>query len=151
MDGGGGYELGFRLLNLAVLPWWATWLVAPRSGWARRLAGHGGIFVALGGVYTALLVASLVSAPDLPEVGTYEGLRVALSEPPGFLAGWTHYLAFDLFVGAWILRESLRLDVEPRPWLLFCFLMGPVGLLGFLVRRWGRLRSWRQLGETDLA
>jgi hypothetical protein len=141
-------ELAFSLLNLAVLPWWGLWLVAPRSARALSAASHSGIFLALAGVYTLLLALAVggggFSGSD------YASLRAALATPNGFLAGWTHYLVFDLFAGAWILRESRRIDVEPRPYLLLALLVGPVGLGGFLLRRSLRLRSLGQLGVSDL-
>jgi hypothetical protein len=104
--------------------------------------------VALAAVYTALLGATFASS----EVAgfDFESMRAGLSQPVGFLAGWTHYLCFDLFVGAWILRESHRLDVEPRAYLCFALMAGPIGLGAFLVRRSVRLRSIGQIGETDL-
>ncbi len=139
----------FDLLNLVVLPWWALFLVAPRSAWARRAASHGGVFLALGATYTVLLVAAIVNTPGAGF--GYEGLRAALGEPPGFLAGWTHYLVFDLFVGAWIVREANRLDVGARPYLLATLLAGPIGLASFLVRRWWSLRSLGQIGDVDVA
>jgi len=140
--------LAFRLLNLAVLPWWGVWLAAPRSRWALRAASHSGIFLGLSALYTGLLVAALREAggPGLD----FDALRGLLSSPLGFLAGWTHTLAFDLFVGAWILREARRLGVEPRPYLVFALLAGPVGLGAFLARRGLRLRRIGQLGEADL-
>jgi hypothetical protein len=141
-------ETAFRVLNLVVLPWWALFLVAPRSQLARRAASHGAIFVALALAYAVLLTAALASGKGAG-LG-YEGLRSALSAPLGFLAGWTHYLVFDLFVGAWVLRESRRIDVEPRPYLFFTLMAGPIGLGSFLVRRWLRLRSLSQIGEVDL-
>ncbi len=141
-------ELAFSLLNLAVVPWWGLWLVAPRSARALRAASHSGIFLALAVAY-ALLLAAAVGGGGLGGAG-YAPLRAALATPLGFLAGWTHYLVFDLFVGAWILRESRRLDLEPRPYLLLALLVGPVGLGGFLLRRGLRLRSFGQLGVSDL-
>jgi hypothetical protein len=141
-------ELAFTLLNGLVLPWWAVWLIAPRSEWAARAASHAGIFVLLCAVY-AVLVAAAIAGGGLGGVG-YASLQSALATPLGFLAGWTHYLAFDLFVGAWIVREARRLDVESRPYLVFAFLLGPLGLGAFLVRRAARLRSSGQLGEADL-
>jgi hypothetical protein len=50
------------------------------------------------------------------------------------LAGWVHYLAFDLFVGVWISRRVME-DGLPR-WTLIAllpltFTFGPMGLLGF--------------------
>jgi hypothetical protein len=141
-------ELVFQLLNLIVLPWWGIWLAAPRSVWAARAASHGAIFLVLCPLY-ALLLAVAVAGGTGQGFG-FDGLRLGLSTPFGFLAGWTHYLVFDLFVGAWIVREARRLEVEARPYLLLTLVAGPVGLGAFLVRRALRLRSLGQLGGTDL-
>ena len=50
------------------------------------------------------------------------------------LAGWVHYLAFDLFIGAWIARRVMEQNL-PRLTLLVLlpatFLFGPIGLLLF--------------------
>jgi hypothetical protein len=142
-------EIAFRVLNAVVLPWWALWLVAPRSALAQRFASHAGIFVALCGAYAVLLAATFAGGGASGGLG-FEGLRAALGTPVGFLAGWTHYLVFDLFVGAWMLREARRLDVEVRPFLLFGLLAGPLGLGAFLLRRAARLRSFGGVGATDL-
>jgi hypothetical protein len=142
-------ETAFTALNSLVLPWWALWLAAPRSRLALRAASHGAVFTALSFCY-ALLLAAAVAGGGFGGFD-FEGVRAGLSTPLGFLAGWTHYLVFDLFVGAWILRESRRLEVEPRPFLLFALLAGPIGLGAFLLRRFFRLRSFGGLGETDLA
>jgi hypothetical protein len=54
------------------------------------------------------------------------------------LAGWVHYLAFDLFIGAWQVRDSKALGISHLlvlPCLVLTFLFGPVGLLlYFLIR-----------------
>jgi len=126
-------ELAFTVLNTLALPWWALWLVAPRSALAQRAASHAAIFIALGLVYTVLLVTAMSGAPL--SGFDFEGVRAGLTTPVGFLAGWTHYIAFDLFVGAWIVRESRRLAVEPRVYLFFTLMAGPLGLMSFLVRR----------------
>lgn len=141
--------LVFQLLNVSVLPWWALWLVAPRSTAAGVFASHAAVFIALAVLYAALLGAAIAS-------GDFGGLdpasvRAALGSPLGFLAGWTHFLAFDLFCGAWIVREARRLGLEPRPYLVFALLAGPIGLGGFLARRALHLRSLGRLGEVDLA
>ena len=60
------------------------------------------------------------------------------SNPWLLLAGWIHYLAFDLFVGTWMVRDSLERRV-PRllvaPCLLLTFLFGPAGFLAYQVTR----------------
>ena len=139
----------FTALSVSVLPWWLCWLCAPRSRLALRAASHGAVFVALSLCYALLLAAALAAGG----LGGFDaaGLRAGLATERGFLAGWTHYLVFDLFVGAWIVREARRLEVEARPFLLFTFLAGPIGLGAFLLRRAWRLRSFGALGETDLA
>jgi hypothetical protein len=141
-------EASFQLLNLVVLPWWGAFLAAPRSRTARVMASHGGIFVALGAIYSSLLARALVG--DSGGGFDLAGLQRAFQNPTAFLAGWTHYLAFDLFVGAWIVREALRIDVEARPFLFFTWIAGPIGLAGFLLRRGWKLRSLGQLGDSDL-
>jgi hypothetical protein len=142
--------LAFQVLNSVVLPWWAVWLVAPRSRWARLLASHAAVFVALALAYASLLATAMVSG-GAGGGFDFDGMRAAMGTPLGFLAGWTHFIVFDLFVGAWIVRESNRLSVEPRPYLFFALMAGPIGLGSFLVRRSLRLRSWGQIGEVDLA
>jgi hypothetical protein len=62
----------------------------------------------------------------------------------GMVLGWTHYLAFDLFVGLWIARDAdakgfSRLAQLP---VLFLVLMaGPIGLLVWLIVRERRARA----------
>ena len=143
-------DSAFSALSLSVLPWWALWLAAPRSRLALRAASHGLVFVALSLCYAGLLVATLASGPDAARLD-FDSLRAGLATPIGFLTGWTHYLVFDLFVGAWIVRESQRIAVEPRAFLLFTLLAGPIGLGSFLLRRAARLRTLGQIGDVDLA
>lgn len=57
------------------------------------------------------------------------------------LGGWVHYLAFDLFTGAWIVSEGQRLELtwwRVLPALPLTFLFGPAGLLLFFALR-GRI------------
>jgi hypothetical protein len=54
------------------------------------------------------------------------------------VAGWIHYLIFDLFVGAWEARDARRRGVPHLllvPCLLFTLMIGPVGLLLYVVVR----------------
>lgn len=59
------------------------------------------------------------------------------------LAGWLHYLAFDLFVGAWIVRTARETSMPfwmVVPCLPATFLFGPVGYLAFAMIRFSRAR-----------
>jgi hypothetical protein len=58
--------------------------------------------------------------------------------PELLLAGWIHYLAFDLFVGGWIARTGSAAGINPvllTPILLATFLAGPVGYLAYALLR----------------
>ena len=66
------------------------------------------------------------------------GVRQLFSGDWPLLAGWVHYLAFDLFVGAWIAAEAERAGLS-RLWLVpvlpLTFLFGPAGFLLFFAIR----------------
>ena len=62
-------------------------------------------------------------------------VRTGLSRPKGFLAGWTHYIAFDLFVGRWVWEQGLAERRSTRVALLLTWLAGPAGLAVFLGQR----------------
>jgi hypothetical protein len=145
----------YLLLNAIVLPWWAVFLTAPRSELAGKLAGHAGIFVALGILYALLFGTALATAgasnASSPSPETMAFAQGLLATPLGFLGGWTHYLAFDLFTGAWIVRESQRHGLAPRVALVFTLMAGPIGLLIFLLQRFRHLRTLGHVGDGDLA
>jgi hypothetical protein len=73
-----------------------------------------------------------------------------LFDVPGLLAaGWLHYLAFDLFVGAWIAERAGALGIPHLlvlPLLLLTFMFGPAGLLAFALLR----AVWRGRREVPL-
>lgn len=83
------------------------------------------------------------NGPPPGDVMTIAGLRDVFTDDWVFAAAWTHYLAFDMVVGAWIARDSVRLRL---PWLLrtpalvLTFLAGPVGFLIYVAGR-GVLRQ----------
>ena len=82
--------------------------------------------------------------PPPGDVTTLAGLRRVFGDDWVFAAAWTHYLVFDMVVGAWIARDSVRLGM---PWplrtvaLVLTFLAGPVGFLVHLAARGGLRRS----------
>jgi len=55
------------------------------------------------------------------------------------LAGWVHYLCFDLFVARWMLHDAPDAGYRLSPILCLTLLFGPAGLLCYLA-----LRSWLQ-------
>jgi hypothetical protein len=129
-------ESGFTLLNLLVLPAWILLFAAPRWKWTQTLCGvvTPGL---LGLVYAGLLLAGQFrpAAADVGSMMTLSGVQALFRDPLTVLAGWVHYLAFDLLTGAWESRDADRLGLPRRlvgVCLFLTLMVGPLGLLGYL-------------------
>jgi hypothetical protein len=126
-------ETIFSAANMLAMAGWLALLVVPRARWANWLLAGLAIPALLAALYVVLLAWHAPGAE-----GGFSSLAAvaALFRTEGvLLAGWVHYLAFDLFIGAWICRRGATEGVNP--WLVrLClpptFLAGPTGLLLFL-------------------
>jgi hypothetical protein len=102
------------------------------------------LLLSLAGLVVPLLLAAayvvlLATAKGLSGgFGSIGQVRALFANDAALTAGWFHYLAFDLFVGAWIMRDGLERRV-PRlliaPCLALTFLFGPSGLLLYALVR----------------
>ena len=127
----------FAILNAAVTPWWLARILAPRSRVTARLVARMPLALgALGATYGVLLTRSI--GPDGIDFRDPDAVRALLTTPDGLLAGWAHYLTFDLFVGRWIWRTALDEGRGCRSALTLTVMFGPLGLTWFAAQR--RLR-----------
>ncbi|PWS39060.1 DUF4281 domain-containing protein [Falsiroseomonas bella] len=126
-------ETIFSTANMLAMAGWLALLAAPRTPWVTwRLAG-----VAIPALLAALYAVLLAWHAPGAEGGfsSLAGVAALFRTEGVLLAGWVHYLAFDLFIGAWICRRGAAEGMNP--WLVrLClpptFLAGPIGLLLFL-------------------
>ena len=61
------------------------------------------------------------------------------------LAGWVHYLAFDLWVGSWEAGDAVKNGIHRLimvPCLLLTFMFGPIGLLLYIIIRTIKTRKF---------
>jgi hypothetical protein len=136
-------ELVFLVCNNGVLPAWVLLAVAPHWVWTQRIVHAVWIPAVLGIAYAAAFATS----PGMPEgagFGSLPGVMLAFSVPHFALAGWIHYLAFDLFVGAWEVRDARRNGIHHLwvvPCLLLTLMLGPIGLLLYVVVRFVAKRT----------
>lgn len=131
----------FTVINTCTAPVWLAMILLPESALTRQLVRLATpMFAVLGITYSGLLVTAMVTGEERVNFADPESVRTALQDPNGFLAGWTHYIAFDLFVGRWIWQESMAHGKRARLPLLLTWLAGPMGLSLFLARRlrWSR-------------
>lgn len=114
---------------------WILLMAWPATPSVRRVAG-----LMLPGVLAAVYVAALGwHARELSGgFGSLDAVAQLFTHRWALLAGWVHFLAFDLFVGGWMAADASarrmgRLGLVPL--LLLTFLFGPAGLLAYLTLR----------------
>lgn len=126
----------FQAVNLVVLPVWAAMIAAPRSKVTARIVRlSDGLLGGLAVAYAAQLGMALANSDERPDFGDVAALRRSIAKPDGFLLGWTHFLAFDLFVGRWIWQTSVREERTARLALTLTLMAGPAGLGVFALQR----------------
>lgn len=123
----------FSLAGMVVLPGWILLVFLPR--WKHSAALISGFLIPamLASIYAWLIVMRFGASEG--GYGSLAEVRLLFTDDYLLLAGWIHYLAFDLFIGSWEVRDSARQGMHHFlviPCLLLTFLFGPVGLLLYL-------------------
>jgi hypothetical protein len=132
-------DMIFSLSGGIALVGWLSLLASPFGpGIADRVAGL--IVPALLAVaYTGLVLAFWSSAEG--GFDSLDNVAALFQTRELLLAGWIHYLAFDLVTGAWIVRAARQAAIPfwlTVPCLVFTFLFGPAGFLAFVAIRAAR-------------
>lgn len=136
------WDAMFGMVNLIALIAWAGLILLPR--WPALLSGV--LYMGVGLlclIYGASLIGLLSGLIPNPEGGgadftSIAGVQAIFATKAGTTIGWTHYLAFDLFVGLWIARDGDAKNISriiQAPILLATFMAGPLGLLVWLALR----------------
>lgn len=140
-------ETAFSLSGLIAMLGWAGLLAALFVKAARPYAWTAAAILipALLAIAYILLIQEGMRAAEGGGFGSIGEVRALFANDSALAAGWLHYLAFDLFVGAWIAREGADSSVPALlliPSLVLTFLFGPAGLLLFLILRFAFSRRF---------
>ena len=137
----------FSAASALALAGWIALAAAPlRRGLA--VAAARWLAALLCGGYATFLAHGLLFGDALPEqagFGSLDAVAALFASREALLAGWVHYLAFDLFVGSWQVEDAPAARL-PHALVLVCLLLtfvaGPAGLLAYLLLRaaWARRR-----------
>src|SRR5687768_2042691 len=125
----------FSVLNLVAMAGWLPLVFLPGRRWATAVVPVV-VPALLAVVYVALVIVALPGSDG--GFSSLAGVRTLFDNPWGLLAGWAHYLAFDLFIGGWEVRDAQRRGVPHLlvvPALVLTFLLGPGGFLLYLAIR----------------
>ena len=133
----------FSIANMTALLSWIALIVLPRVPVITRLVTARIVPGLLAVAYVVLLVTNWGSPGGF---GSLAAVAELFANPALLLAGWIHYLAFDLLIGTWEARDAREHGV-PHMLLVACllltFMFGPAGWLLYQLVRTGFLRRVR--------
>lgn len=143
----------FVLVNVVAMAAWAMLAFLPRRPIVMAMVLFLGVgllcfayLLMIVGMHAGMVDANRLPGTPPPNFLDYNiaGLRNLFMSDGGVVLGWTHYLAFDLFVGQWIARDADNKGFHrlvQLPFLFLTLMAGPVGLLLWLLVRERRARA----------
>lgn len=134
-------DMLFQMANTLAMTGWLALALAPLAPRAVQVWAFGVIGVQ-SVAYAGLMLAFWAGATG--GFDTLAAVQALFAQPEIALAGWVHYLGFDLFVGAWTVRVAQAEGIAHLfvvPCLVLTFLFGPVGLFAFAILRFALTRK----------
>ena len=133
-------QLAYELAGKLVMLGWAGLIVSLFVARARPAAQAAArlIIPALLAIAYGLLIRTGFGEAEGGGFGSIAEIRALFASDSALVAGWLHYLAFDLFVGSWIVADGLKRGIPALlilPCLPLTLLFGPLGLLLFILLR----------------
>ena len=135
-------ETLYMWINLGVLPFWFILIFFPQSHICRFFVTSIFPLFILGGVYIFILYKSYLIDYDFKgNFNLYLGLNELsrLFEDNLYLMFfWTHFIAINLFVGGWIVKDSQKFIINKiliAVPLIITYLIGPIGLFVYWIIR----------------
>ena len=125
-------SLIFNFCNILILIAWGAIIISPQKKISEKLISYPWIPLTLSFFYIYFIIISggLMEA----DFSSLNGIVTLFKKatPESAAAGWLHYLAFDFWVGTWIIKHSRKEKISNKiivlP-LLFTFILGPVGIM----------------------
>lgn len=123
----------FSVANTVALCGWLLLIVLPRKPWVSRVVSGVAIPAAFAALYAAIVVVHFPGSDG--GFSSLSDVALLFSNPWLLLAGWVHYLAFDLLIGSWEVRDARERGINHLfvvPCLILTFLFGPAGWLLYM-------------------
>lgn len=136
------YPLLFKIANASVIPAWFLLVFLPKHRVTQWVVHSYFYPILLGILYTILMIVSWGGEGGMD---TLENLKISFGRDEILVLGWVHYLVFDLFIGAWIVRDAISNQIthwKIVPALILTLFAGPIGLLTYLILRAIITRKW---------
>ncbi len=126
----------FQFANNLALISWILLILFQRREWIKALM-IGVSVTLLAMTYTYLLITTF-DPEAFESFSSLAGIMELFTNKEAVLAGWIHYLAFDLMAGLYMVNNAKKHGINQWvivPSLLFTFMMGPLGFLSYLIIR----------------
>ena len=133
----------FSMANMMAMPMWLLLIILPKWKVTRFLIDYKVIPLLLSLFYAFYIVLHIQSGAGL-DFGSLSSVMSLFTLEDAVMAGWVHYLAFDLLVGMWMINQNRSLGIHQllmAPCLFATFMLGPIGFLLFMVLRTFKLRK----------
>ncbi len=125
-------ETLFQIANPVAMAGWIALALAPLAPRLTDAIAALVIPLLMAVAYSALMLAHWSGATG--GYGSLPDVMALFTDRHVALAGWVHYLAFDILVGAWAVRTARAAGIPhvmTLPHLVLIFLFGPAGFLTF--------------------
>jgi len=125
----------FSIANMIAIPMWVLMLFFSKWKVTRFLIDFKVIPLALAFMY-AIYIFQAIQISGMMDFGSLTSVITLFTEENAVLAGWIHYLAFDLIVGMLVLDQNKELKINQlvmAPCLFLTFMLGPIGFLLFMI------------------
>lgn len=126
----------FSYAGMLAMPMWVLMIFLPKWKVTRFLMDYKLIPILLSLVYAVYIVKGLIIQGGMMDFGSLQSVMQLFTEENAVLAGWVHYLAFDLLIGMWMFHQNKTIGIHQvlmAPCLLGTFMFGPVGFLLFII------------------
>jgi hypothetical protein len=128
-------ETIYSLCSLTAIAGWIALLCAPFSRETLvRVARIIALILCVGYIIQMLTITESTDG----NFQTLAGVTQMFTRPGNVMMGWTHYLAFDLFIGSWAIEDAGKRGIHHGlmvPVLALTFMLGPIGLLSYFIVR----------------
>ena len=125
----------FSIASMITMPMWILMIFLSKWKVTRFLIDFKIIPLALAFIY-AIYIFQAIQIGGMMDFGSLKSVMALFTEENAVLAGWVHYLAFDLLIGMWMLDQNkgLRINQLLMALCLFLtFMLGPIGFLLFMI------------------
>lgn len=133
----------FSIAGMITMPMWILMILLPKWKVTKFLIDFKVIPLVLSLLYV-IYIFKAIQIGGMMDFGSLQSIMTLFTEENTALAGWIHYLAFDLIVGMWMLDQNKKLGIHQlimAPCLFATFMFGPLGFLLFKIIKTIKLKK----------